>query len=178
MNAIETVVMPVKVAAIERAAAEAQKVIDLVAAELTAAGNDRQVAAPYPSAMKLSRNAYLKAHAKMSLFLHLTKSRETNSNRPGSPSFADMSTTLCAKFITEAKENAAVQYDAFVAKLNSKIGAVTAAELTGNHVWGYSFLTVTKTTGTEIWKTQMIINVSKLGKLFNQFPTRKVKAVV
>ena len=80
-----------------------------------------------------------------------------------------------ARFIKNSKEEAAAQYDAFVAKLIRKIGVVETAELTGNHVWSYSYLNVTKADGTkESWKTQMIVNVSKLGKLFNQWPTRKV----
>jgi hypothetical protein len=93
------------------------------------------------------------------------------------PEFADMSAEKGEKFVQEARENAAFQYEAYVAKLNKKIGPAKSASLTGNHVWGYSFLTVVTESGeTQIWKTQMIVNVSKLGKLFNQFPTRKVKA--
>lgn len=85
---------------------------------------------------------------------------------------------LVEKFIQAAKADAAAQYEAFVAKLQQKIGEVKNATLKGNHVWSYSILTVEKPDGTvEHWKTQMIINVSKLGKMFNQFPTRKVKNV-
>ena len=43
-------------------------------------------------------------------------------------------------------------------------------------MWSYSFLYVTTpSNGDQCWKTQQIINQSKLGKLFNQFPTRKIK---
>ena len=81
------------------------------------------------------------------------------------------------KFAASARETAAAEYDAFVAKLEAKIGDdVAAAELAGNHVWNHSTLTITRTDGSvERWRTSMIINVSKLGKLFNQFPTRKAK---
>lgn len=80
------------------------------------------------------------------------------------------------KFIELSKKNADAQYTAFINKLISKIGDCKSATLEGSHIWGHSFLTVEKEDGVqEIWKTQMIINCSKLGNLFNQFPTRKVK---
>jgi hypothetical protein len=83
---------------------------------------------------------------------------------------------MVERFITRAKEDAAAQYDSYVQKLIGKIGEVTAASLDGDHVWGFSYLTVTLPNGKkEVWKTQMIVNISKLGKLFNQFPTRKMK---
>ncbi|MNE44768.1 hypothetical protein D3C80_1390130 [compost metagenome] len=92
------------------------------------------------------------------------------------PDPARMSPNGCALFVKQAQENASAQYDAFIAKLEAKIGEVTAAILSGEHVWGHSILTVTKADGTtEKWKTQMIVNVSVLGNLFNQWPTRKVK---
>jgi hypothetical protein len=78
-------------------------------------------------------------------------------------------------FIKEARRNAAHQYESFICKLEDKIGSHSAATLDGSHVWGYSILTVTTPEGVQRWKTQTIINMSKLDKLFNQYPTRKVK---
>jgi hypothetical protein len=50
------------------------------------------------------------------------------------------------------------------------------ASITGTHIWGHSVLTVTLPNGTvERWKTQQIVNQSKLGLLFNQWPSRKMK---
>ncbi|MGL6228619.1 MAG: hypothetical protein ACRC3J_05325 [Culicoidibacterales bacterium] len=69
---------------------------------------------------------------------------------------------------------ASVSFDAYVAKLESKVGECDTAVLDGS-LWHGSVLTVTKNDVVEKWKTQMIINVSSLGKLFNQFPTRKMK---
>jgi len=81
-----------------------------------------------------------------------------------------------AEFVSKAVEAAGAQYTAFIAKLEDKVGAHTAATLEGSHVWGYSFLTVTKADGAvEVWKTQQITNVSVHGLLFNQWPSRKVK---
>lgn len=84
--------------------------------------------------------------------------------------------TKTDKFIELSKANADAKYTAYINKLIFKVGDCKSATLEGSHVWGSSFLTIEKEDGVqEIWKTQMIINCSKLGNLFNQFPTRKVK---
>jgi len=81
-----------------------------------------------------------------------------------------------AAFIAAAVEAAGLAYTAFIEKLESKVGAHSAATLEGSHVWGYSVLTVTKADGSvERWKTQQIVNVSVHGLLFNQWPSRKMK---
>lgn len=79
------------------------------------------------------------------------------------------------RFVLEAGKDAGVQYTAFVLKLEHKVGKCDAAILEGDHVWGHSTLTVTKGEQRETWITHQIINVSKLGKVFNQWPSRKVK---
>ena len=81
-----------------------------------------------------------------------------------------------AKFVDDTMRDAAAQYDAFIAKLIRKIGDFDSATLTGSHVWGYSILTVTKGAATERWGTRQIVNQSVLGKLFNQWPSRKIKS--
>ena len=82
-----------------------------------------------------------------------------------------------AAFIKDAEERASAQYTAFIQKLEMKVGEHTAATLEGNHVWFTSLLTVTKADGsTEKWFTQQIANISKLGRPFPQWPSRKVKA--
>lgn len=92
------------------------------------------------------------------------------------PDFVDVTDERVARYVKTAREDAAAQYEAFVAKLTVKIGAVETATLAGRGVWSHSILTVTKSDGArENWKTQMILNVSGLGKVFNQWPTRKVK---
>lgn len=67
-------------------------------------------------------------------------------------------------------------YDAWVYKLVQKIGKpVTQADVTGDP-WTGSTISVTTNDGEQQrWDTKMIINRSKLGKMFNQFPTRRVK---
>jgi len=109
------------------------------------------------------------------MYLQIVK-HVSGCRRNNDPEIIRISDDLVARFIKIAKEDAAIQYDEFVAKLVIKIGKVTDATLFGNHVWSFSILTVTKEDGSiEKWKTQMIVNISKLGKLFNQWPTRKMK---
>jgi hypothetical protein len=70
----------------------------------------------------------------------------------------------------------------FAAKLAGKIdgelaelggGTIRSITLHGD-MWTGSTLTVDTTRGTQRWETQVIVNVSCLGKLFNQWPTRRV----
>jgi hypothetical protein len=169
---IEEAVLPLKADAIERAGKEAVDIIDRVRNKIEKAGFDLNVCAPFP---KTFDPAYRQKHSKYILFNSLTRTRKS-CLRGNEPRFADIDQNKVALFVEQSKTSAAVQYDAFVAKLSKKIGPVTAASLAGNHVWGFSILTVTKPNGEkENWKTQMIVNVSKLGTLFNQWPTRKIK---
>jgi hypothetical protein len=120
---------------------------------------------------------------------------ESGSHTPGTPNIVQVRQDLVQMLLKRAREDASTQYDAFIAKLTKKVveslnGEPDEVELSGDHVWGYSFLKVQKhspkvtsgngsmfwTTLIETWKTQQIINVSKLGTLYNQWPSRKVKA--
>lgn len=81
-----------------------------------------------------------------------------------------------AAYVEKARQAASDAHDAFVAKLTAKIGApVLSASLKGSHVWDFSDLTVEIEGGRQVWRTQMIVNCSVLGKLFNQWPSRQVK---
>jgi hypothetical protein len=177
-NPIVKAVEPLKADAIKRAEEEANKIIQRVTDLLHQAGNDIQIAAPYPKSVgpnALWGEHYHMALSKYKLFKSLTKSRK-GSRSPNEPDFADIDQNLVQRFIKQSKEDAAFQYKQFIHKLVRKIGKVKDAVLEGNHVWGYSILTVTLPDDTkQKWKTQQIVNVSKLGKLFNQWPTRKVK---
>lgn len=179
MNPIEEVVMPLKVQAEKRAEQFARKIVEDVRIELEAAGNDREKVAPYPKCYgpnALCGDDYHDAKRKYNLYAMFTRGRACG-RRPSDPDFADIVPELVESFVKMAVLNAAAQYDAFVAKLVKKVGPVETAKLDGDHVWGFSILTVSKVDGTiEHWKTQMIINVSKLGLMFNQWPTRQVKA--
>lgn len=174
-NPICKAVMPLKVEAVERAAKEARATVAAVMADMEANGWDLQKAAPRARSFGVSRYEYRAASTKHSLYSSLTVSVE-GSRHIDAPDIRKRDAKSVTKYVDAAKADAAYQYDAFVWKLCNKCGPVTAAVLKGSHVWGYSFLTVTKADSTtEVWKTQMIVNRSVLGTLFNQFPTRKVK---
>lgn len=174
INPIEAAVAPLRVDAVARATKEANDLVDRVTIQLAAADNDMNKCAPYPS-RGMTVNKYHSALSRYKLFNSLVTYRECT-HRPGQLAYADLDIEKVYRFIEETKKTAAEQYDAFVAKLVAKIGNVSEAELLGNHVWSHSILSVKKADGSgERWKTQMIVNVSKLGKLFNQWPTRKVK---
>lgn len=171
---VENAVAGLKADAQKKAEEYARKVIAYIEAELEKAGWDINVAAPFPNSMKCDRAEYVSQKAKYQMFHSVTTIRP-NQYSMKAPRFVDMNPERVAKFVAEAREDAAAQYTAFVAKLVKKIGEHTTAELSGNHVWGHSILTVTTPAGVQKWKTQTIINTSKLGKVFNQYPTRLVK---
>lgn len=173
-TAVETAVAPLKIEAIARARKEAGELVERVLAKIEAAGWDVKIVAPYPNSWNSSRNAYLEGKRKYdqarAFVRHVASSRGMKD-----PEIVVRDDVKIAAFINACAEGAAAQYDAFVAKLVAKIGEHSAAELTGSHVWGYSILTVTTPNGIERWKTQQIVNMSKLGLLFNQWPSRKMK---
>ena len=79
------------------------------------------------------------------------------------------------RLIDNAVKEAELNYLDYITKLENKIGVtVKTATLVGN-LWSGSILTVATTEGTQRWNTKIIINQSKYGKLFNQFPSRKLK---
>jgi hypothetical protein len=172
VNHIEIAVAPLKADAIARAEVEANKIIAFVREELAKHEHNMDKAAPYPKSYG-SEKEYWVMKGKRELFYRLCD-RRPESHNYNAPNLVDVSDKLVAKFIKDTQDDAALQYDMFVRKLVSKIGACDSAELSGNHVWGYSILDVKKGDKEEAWKTQQIVNTSKLGKLFNQWPTRKM----
>lgn len=190
-NPIYAAVAPLKNEAVQKAAKYADEVvITSVLANLVKHDMDLTKAAPYPEPT-MRRAQYIAAKMKHDLYRRLTNANADDARmkalkpwevgRRGSPDIRTRSLEAEAAYIDAAKRDAAAQYDAFVAKLVLKCGQCDRASLKGNHVWGYSFLTVERfdaasnTLTREVWKTQQIVNVSKLGKVFNQWPTRKVK---
>ena len=175
---IAKAVEPVKAEAIERAEQGAKERIANLTKQLEEAGGDINVLAPYPNSLRTNRDEYTRAIRKRNLFISITDTDQTkpvNYTRNG-PEWRVIDPAKVLQFIEEAKLDAAEQYRAFVHKLVKKIGPTTEATLSGSHVWGYSTLFITKADGTkEKWRTHQIVNVSVYGKLFNQWPSRKVK---
>lgn len=151
----------------------AQKHIDKALQELEEKGWDLNAVAPYPDAF----NGCVDYHGELArhkLFVSLTESTSYVRARK-SPDIRNRSPKKESKFIAEYIADLENQFEAYILKMENKIGEVKSAKLYGEALWGYSILEVENEQGVEKWKTQMIINVSKLGKLFNQFPTRKMK---
>lgn len=166
---------PQKADAVQSAAADAAVTIGKVRAELEAAGWDIEVAAPYPSSLRESRETYKKKAARRSLFSTLT--RPVGTPRHGQPKIVEMSEQGAIRFINAAEEMAAAQYDQFICKMVSKVGPdVADATIVGDHIWAHSVLTVTLLDGTvQRWQTQQIWNYSVHGLRFPQWPSRIVK---
>jgi len=175
-NLIAEAVAPLKDVAVARAAKCAAETIEKVREDLAAANWDVEAVAPYPSS-RLGRADYRQGVAKYDFYRSLANGRpDQGCRRPGDPYLVDMSVGNCERFIEEAKRDAAAQYEEYVAKLISKVGEVTEAKLIGTSVWFKSELDVMTAAGEfQTWRTKMIVNVSCLGKVFNQWPTRQVK---
>jgi hypothetical protein len=175
---IKTAVEPLRTLAIQAAAEVAQNMIARMVAEMETAGWDVNKAAPRPNSRTDDRNTYLAKKAKHERFTSVFKYvQPVNPYVPHPPTIYTRDAARETQLIESFKAQANASFDAYVSKLVFKVGEVTAAEITeGRYVWGYSVLSVTKPDGSkENWKTQQIVNVSSLGKLFNQWPTRKVK---
>ena len=126
-------------------------------------------AAPYPKP-SMARDAYRAAVEKRNLLESISDSDGNDRDkRKASPSKRKAKED-------EAEKNAHVSYMAWVAKMIDKIGkTVEKAAMTGSP-WNGSTLRVTTNDGEEqVWDNKMIINQSKYGTLFNQFPSRRIK---
>jgi len=179
MNPIEKAVLPLKKDAIARAKETAEQMIERIRSDLDEAGGDINKAAPYPKSSDYGM-VYAAKRSRYNDFHAVTKTHPDHrpSYRFDEPKFVVIDEEKVVRFIEQYMEWAAADYDAFVVKLVKKIGEVKKAKLHGNHVWGYSTLVVTKPDGeVQAWKTQQIVNRSKLGKPFNQWPTRRMKKV-
>lgn len=179
MNLIEKAVRPLKVDAVSRAETFARNYVEKARGELEAAGWDINAAAPYPFGMSSGSFAFYVAREKHNNFHGITKQDPKlgyQSSNGVRPVYVVMDDERVERFVKARMDQAAAEYEAFVAKLIKKIGEVTKATLEGNHVWAHSILTVVTAAGeTQRWKTQQIENYSKYGKHFYQWPTRLLK---
>jgi hypothetical protein len=180
---IERAVRPLKKDAVDRAEREAKTVVENCREKLAEAGGDINAVAPYPRSMHISGLQYHMARAKYNLYHSLTvedksKGYQRNSGIGNTPFYVVFDDKRIDHFIEQRKIWAAFDYDAFVTKLVNKIGEAKSAKLFGNHVWDHSTLIVVKPDGEkQAWSTKQIVNYSKHGKPFNQWPTRRLKQV-
>jgi hypothetical protein len=169
LSPIAQAVEPLRAAAVERARDFARKNCEVILRIYA----DRPESFDMPRQSTLSKREYQGLLGRRQTLFAITKPNATTFDR-NAPRHRDEAGLEA--FVTASGEAASLQYSAFIAKLEGKVGAHTAASLTGSHVWGHSSLRVTLANGTsETWVTHTIINVSKLGKVFNQWPSRKVK---
>jgi hypothetical protein len=162
--------------ATDHAESEAAAQVERIRTQLEAAGGDLNAVAPRPNSRTDGRTEYLSKQARRATFSRVTKADPARPSRYNDATdFVVMSADGIARFIAAQREEAALQYDMFICKLSGKIGQCDAATLEGNHIWSHSILTVTKGATVERWKTQQILNVSKLGNVFPQWPTRLTK---
>ena len=173
MTPIAQAVEPLRQEAMEQAAQVVTTYVKSLLARLEAAGMDLNVMAPMPTST-MSRQDYLNAKNLRATMLRLTLPTEAT-RRPGQPAVRTVNQAAVNEFVEQARRDASDAYSAFVAKLEKKVGEHSAAALDGSHVWGFSILTVQTPAGAQRWKTQQIVNVSSLGKVFNQWPSRQVK---
>lgn len=174
MTPIAQAVEPLRTDAVAAAQTAAKARIARMTAALDAAGMNLDVVAPRPDSLRTNRETYRRMMAVRDAFAAITRSTQAV-RRPGEPCIVRVDQELCERMVRMSGEAADAEYTAFIAKLETKVGEHTAATLTGNHVWGYSLLTVETPAGTQTWKTRQIGNVSKLGLHFPQWPSRKVK---
>lgn len=179
---IADAVEPLRLAAIEDALAAAEKYITSVTEHLDAHGGDFTTAYPYPSPHSSRReySARMKIRTKAGSLVKTWVRDPAEYNVYGLEErlrqhhvVVDPNRVLT--FFANTAVSVSVSFDAYIKKLRSKIGDVTKAScLSSADVWGQSYLTVSTPAGEEIWKTQRVLNVSSLGQLFNQWPTRRL----
>jgi hypothetical protein len=179
-NPIVQVVLPLKKDAAERAKQYAEDEVAALRGQLKDAGWDATKVAPYPTSSGYGGFKYfteLERHNFLNKVTEWDYVKQPGGRGFNEPCIVKMSSARIAKYIATCVKEAELQYDMFVMKLTDKIGMTKTASLDGNHVWLTSILTVELPSGeTQQWFTQQIYNVSKLGKQFPQWPTRKLKA--
>lgn len=166
-TAIAAAVEPLRADAISRARDEARKSANAILTDYAAHPGRYD----YPNVARTTPREYEEQRARRARLLQLVKNAGTTMK----PAY-ERDEAAVERFIDDAARMASEQYTLFIRKLEEKVGVHVSATLEGSHVWGYSTLTVTLADGSiQLWRTQQIVNVSKLGKLYNQWPSRKVK---
>lgn len=173
MTPIATAVAPLKQQAQDRAELAMTQRIEEVCATFEAHGWDLDKFAPYPNS-GIGRAAYKQALA-VRQFAESVTTYTQATRRHGEPNIRAAAPAAVARKVAAARDMAGASYEAFVAKLEGKVGEHSAASLHGSSVWGYSVLDVQTPAGEQRWITKQILNVSCLGTLFNQWPTRLAK---
>jgi DNA modification methylase len=147
--------------------------IDHWSAKLKESDMDLDKCCPRPNGGmdKITYRMMLETHNFVASFTNST----VVSRRRSEPNTREISQPSILNLIKISKDEAKADFLAYISKLTGKIQTtIKSAELKGN-LWQGSMLYLDTEDGEQKWKTQMIINTSKYGKPFNQFPTRLMK---
>jgi hypothetical protein len=173
LSPIAQAVEPRRAASIDRARESALRYVEAVRARLVEAGMDFDAAFPRPTT-GMGRVAYRQAQSVRDNAIRLCRVL-ISTRRPGQPLPVEISDEGVARFVAQIEADASADFDAYVAKLESKVGETVEASIDGASLWIGSVLTVRTIAGAvERWSTKQIVNVSVLGTLFNQWPTRRM----
>lgn len=159
------------------------EIVAEITAKLEPHGFDIEKAFPYPE-VNVSRSFAVRAHEARRLaekfFKIVSSHRVPNSTRMatrGTPVTIVAIRDDLAEVIDVAADRMVADYfDGYTFKLSKKIGKpIKTADLKGS-LWTNCTLTIECEDGDkQVWHTHCIFNRSCLGKVFNQWPTRKVE---
>lgn len=173
-NTIETLVLPLKEEAIKRLSDFMMEKVDHTLALLVDNDWNINMIAPRPN-YNDSNETHRAKSAKRNFIERITK-RDHNRFITKGPDIVSKSEEGIERLMKEVADMASEQYIKFVAKLEAKIGSYEDASMEGNHIWGFSIITVQKADGSiEKWKTHTITNYSKFNLAFAQYPSKKMK---
>jgi hypothetical protein len=175
-NAIANAVAPLKQASVDAAVARTIASQNAIIEKLSQHGWDIDAAFPRPST-KVSRSVYQAAYD-LRCAVEAIVDFEKSVYRHNEVKIVKVNADKIAYELEQAALNAKYSFDCYVTKLNVKVGTGIIDATMGyvNGLWSNSNLIVQKNNGAkEVWNTKCITNRSKLGRWFNQFPTRQVK---
>lgn len=111
------------------------------------------------------------------LYHALTDEKERIAFRKRSdPDIRKQSKAKEKKWLEDQAKIAELNYDAFINKMVQKIGEPVVEATMKGSIWTNATLDVVTASGeAQTWTTKIILNFSKFGKMFNQYPTRKKK---
>ena len=123
LTPIAVAVEPLKVASMDSAEAAARAQVARVLEKLAAVGMESQQYAPYPDSRKLGRIDFRTAQARYS-FVHAITRAGQSCGRPGDPDIRIEDAGLVERYVEQVRAFAAEKFEAYVWKLNRKIGTV------------------------------------------------------
>lgn len=187
MNLVEQAIEQIRLETVNYVVNSAKNYVDRVIELLRNADWDLDVAYPYPKSYGpnavYDRKVYKTMLDKRNFAHSLTvtdKVRTPAYRRTDDHLFVEFNQELVNHYLEGVRKMADQQFVDFTYKLTQKISLDNVSSIVLDDLfkwpWEQSILHVIRNDGTkEKWKTQIIVKTSCLGKVFNQWPTRKVK---